>query len=203
MPSLRATVVVGLAFTGLLLISAVPVRAHCDTLNGPVVKTARAALETKDLRPLLKWVKPPAEQELREAFERALSVRSQGAGAKELADRYFLETVVRLHRAGEGAPYTGLKAEADDPAGLIAASDRALEARSLDGLAAPLVSSINAALRERYDRVIEARRHADETTEAGRRYVEAYVEYVHFVEALQGVVAPAGHGGEKPHGHDR
>jgi hypothetical protein len=29
------------------------------------------------------------------------------------------------------------------------------------------------------------RKHADESVEAGREYVEAYVQYVHYVERLQ------------------
>jgi hypothetical protein len=170
---------------GLALLYAPPASAHCDTLSGPVVKAAQAALEAKDLRPVLKWVKPDAEPELRSAFEKTLSVRGQGAAARELADRYFFETLVRLHRAGEGAPYTGLKAEADDPQGFIAASDRALDGGSLGPLQSLVADKIAAGLRERHARVIEARRHADESVEAGRKYVEAYVEYVHFVEALQ------------------
>ena len=32
-------------------------RAHCDTLDGPVVTTAKAALEKGDVTPLLKWVR--------------------------------------------------------------------------------------------------------------------------------------------------
>ena len=74
------------------------------------------------------------EQEIRDAFVEVLAVRSLGIEAKQLADRYFFETVVRVHRAGEGEPFTGLKAAGSvDPA--IAIADRALESDS----AAPLV----------------------------------------------------------------
>ena len=83
--------------------------AHCDTLDGPVVKTARAALEKGDVTPILKWVKKENEAEIRDLFKKTLSVRSKGKEAQELADMYFLETLVRVHRAGEGEPYTGLK----------------------------------------------------------------------------------------------
>lgn len=188
------------AVAGLLALP-VPARAHCDTLSGPVVGAAKKALDAGDLGPVLRWVKPEAEPELRQAFDRTLAVRSQGSKARELADQYFLETVVRLHRAGEGAPYTGLKAEPDDPAGLIAASDRALEGKSADPLVALVTSGVATGLRERYDRVVEARKHADESVDAGRRFVAAYVEYVHFVEALQLVLAPAGQHAQNA-GHD-
>lgn len=167
--------------------------AHCDTLSGPVAQAVQAALKAKDIRPVLKWVKPDAEPEIRSAFEKALAVRSQGGPAQELADRYFLETVVRVHRAGEGAPFTGVKAEPDDPQGLIGASDRALDAGSLDALKNLLAEKVTAGLRTRYDRVVEARKHADESVEAGRHYVAAYVDYVHFVEALQNTLTPGGH----------
>src|SRR5512133_3612252 len=82
--------------------------AHCDTLNGPVIAAARLALEKGDVTPVLKWVKAAGEPEIRHAFEQALAVRTAGSQAKELADRYFFETLVRVHRQGEGAPYTGL-----------------------------------------------------------------------------------------------
>jgi hypothetical protein len=37
--------------------------AHCDTLDGPVVATARAALDKGDVAPLLKWVRKDDEKE--------------------------------------------------------------------------------------------------------------------------------------------
>lgn len=83
--------------------------AHCDTLDGPVVQAARIALEKGDVRALVKWVQADDEKEIRVAFQKTLAVRAKGAEAKELADMYFFETLVRIHRAGEGAPYTGLK----------------------------------------------------------------------------------------------
>ena len=53
------------------------------------------------------------EPEVREAFEAVSTAWEQGPAARAVADQHFYETVVRIHRAGEGAPYTGLK-----PAGL-------------------------------------------------------------------------------------
>ena len=88
--------------------------AHCDALDGPVISEARVALEKDDVTPILKWVMPEYENEVRQAFAKTLQVRALGAQAQELADLYFFETLVRVHRAGEGAPYTGIK-----PAGAI------------------------------------------------------------------------------------
>lgn len=198
--ALNARIIAAAAAVGLLL-SAAPARAHCDTLSGPVVSDAKTALDTQNLRPVLKWVKPEAEPELRSVFAQALAVRVQGPKARDLADRHFFETVVRLHRAGEGAPYTGLKAEAEDPGGVIAASDRALDARSPDALISLLTANVTAGLRERYRRVIEAKTHADDSVEAGRKFVEAYVDYVHFAEALQQSVGGGTHAAPAAHEH--
>jgi hypothetical protein len=165
-----------------------------------VVAAAKAALAAGNPDPLLKWIKPAAEAELNDAFRRTLAVRSQGPEVRDLADRYFFETAVRLHRAGEGAPYTGLKVEADDPGGMIAASDKALETASVDALLKLTSEKISAGLRERHERVVEARKHADHDVEAGRRYVAAYVDYVHYLESLQQAAAKDA-AGEMPHRH--
>jgi hypothetical protein len=86
---------------------------HCDTLDGPVVRCCKSALEKGNVNLILPWVPEKAEEELEKAFKKTLLVRKQGKEAAELADYWFFETTVRLHREGEGAPYTGLK-----PAGL-------------------------------------------------------------------------------------
>jgi len=85
-----------------------------------------------------------------EAFRHALGVRALGAEARALADRFFFETLVRVHREGEGAPYTGLKpaGTAVDPA--IAASDTALETGSVDPLVKLLTAEVDRGLRHRF-----------------------------------------------------
>lgn len=157
--------------------------AHCDTLAGPVVLTAKAALEKGDVTPVLKWVKKENEKEIREAFAKTLAVRKQSKEAKELADMYFFETLVRIHRAGEGAPYTGLKPrEAIEP--IIAESDKALESGSVDALVKDVTDVVAKGIREKFARAKETKKHAEENIEAGREYVEAYVVFTHYVERL-------------------
>lgn len=189
---------------GLLLAAPRPALAHCDTLSGPVVTAARLALEKGDITPVLKWVQPAVEAEVRSAFSRTLEVRSGGKSARELADTWFFETVVRLHRAGEGEPFTGLKPAAVDPA--LDAADHALESASGEELVKLVSAHVAEGLRARYARTLDARRHADHTLELGRAYVAAYVDYVHFVEALHNAgagahparaAAAAGHAHEK------
>lgn len=164
--------------------------AHCDALDGPVVLEARAALEANDVTRLLKWVPAQDEAEIREAFARAVAVRKLGDEAKKVADTYFFETLVRIHRTGEGAPYTGLK-----PAGMIdpafVKADRALEGGPIDELADAITAHAAEGLRERFARVAEARKHANDSVEAGRKYVEAYVTYIHYVEGISNLI----HGG--------
>lgn len=175
--------------TGLIIISIalcfIPdiASAHCDTLAGPVVITAEAALEKGDITPILKWVKKENEKEIREAFAKTLAVRKQGKEARELADMYFFETLVRIHRAGEGAPYTGLKpAEAIEP--IIARSDKALETGSADDLVKHVTDIAAKEIRDKFTHAKEAKKHADDSVEAGREYVEAYVVFTHYVERL-------------------
>jgi len=175
-----------LAVAGVICLTLVPrvALAHCDTLDGPVVKDARASLDTKDVTPVLKWVRPDKEGEIREAFRHALGVRTLGPEARALADRFFFETLVRVHREGEGAPYTGLK-----PAGTtvdpgIAASDTALETGSVDPLVKLLSAEVDRGLRHRFAQAAEARKHAAESVEKGRQYVASYVEFMHYAERL-------------------
>lgn len=162
--------------------------AHCDSLDGPVITEAKAALQKGEVTPLLKWVGPEQEAEIREAFRKTLAVRSKGAQAKELADSYFFETLVRLHRAGEGAPYTGLKPAGHTDA-TVAAADRAIAAGQVDELAAELGRAAEQGVRARFARVLAAKPHQNESVEAGREYVEAYVTFVHYVEGLHQTIA--------------
>lgn len=173
-------------------------RAHCDTLDGPVVLEAQAALRKGDVTPVLKWVRAADEREVREAFAKTLRVRALGDDARDVADRHFFETLVRVHRAGEGVAYTGLKpAGTIDPG--IAAADKALKTGSADRLAAEIGERVAAGLRERFEKVVAAKAHADESVEAGRAYVAAYVEYVHYVEAVHALSAAPG--GDQHHIH--
>jgi len=165
--------------------------AHCDTLDGPVVKDARLALEKKDITPILKWVRSADEQKIRVAFQKTLAVRTKGAEAKELSDRYFLETLVRIHRAGEGAPYTGLKPSgAVDPA--VALADKALETGSVDKLVDALTSGMAKGIRKRFQHTHQSQEHVDESVAAGRDYVNAYVIFTHYVEGLHTVIKGKG-----------
>jgi hypothetical protein len=178
------------AGAGLLWLLAASASAHCDTASGPVIPEAKAALEKGDVTPILKWVKPENEAEIKAAFAKAVAVRGKGPEARELADQYFLETLVRLHRAGEGAPYTGIKDEPVEP--IVAMADRALADGSAEEMVKRMSSHMGAAIREKFRKALEARKNQDQSVEAGREYVDAYVAYMHYVEGLHAAIMSAG-----------
>jgi len=175
-----------LLLTGLVVATLTGVstaRAHCDSLDGPVVVDARLALAEGDVTRVLKWVRADDEAAIRTAFVQTIGVRRLSPAAAELADRFFFETLVRIHRAGEGAAFTGLKpAGAIDPA--IAAADQSLVTGRAEALVQELQQRIAAGLGQRFDRAREARAHADHNVDAGRAYVAAYVDFIHYYEAL-------------------
>lgn len=186
------------ALLGLLL-----VLRHCDSMGGPVVADARKALDAGDATRVLKWVGPEQEAELREAFRRVRDLREAGGGAGETAERYFLETAVRLHRAHEGASYTGLRPAEDIPPAVVAA-DEAVETGSPDELIASLSSAVERDLRERFERVRAARPESEDDVEAGRRWVREYTDFVHrvlhvsqAVGGLEAASAPRGEAADK------
>ena len=154
--------------------------AHCDTLAGPVVADARTALEKKDVTPVLKWIPAANEQEIRDAFAKTLAARSASPQAREIADQWFFETLVRVHRAAEGVSFTGLKGSGYGPEEGIELADHAIESGSLEQTEKAVLHQ----LRERYAAVQDAKKHANESVEAGRHYVHAYVEFIHYVERL-------------------
>ena len=185
-----------MSIAGLALIAALswsgPALAHCDTLDGPVVAAARVALETGNVNPVLVWVQAGDEADIRNAFDRARNVRKAGGDAKALADAYFFETLVRIHRAGEGAAYTGLK-----PAGQIepavSAADKAIESGRLQPLAKLVQGRVEKGLHGHFESVMAKKNYSAADIASGRAYVGAYVEFVHYAERLYeaaGTAAP-------------
>ncbi|MEV4231531.1 DUF6448 family protein [Streptomyces bobili] len=146
---------------------------HCDSLDGPVVTAARKALEGRDVDQVLPYVTEEGEPEVREAFSLAARARTHGREAQEVADRWFFETVVRLHRSGEGAPFTGLKPAGLDVGPVIPAAERALDAGSADELTGVLCGIIREQVEERHGRAMALKEHATEGVDAAREFVEA------------------------------
>lgn len=161
-----------------------PATAHCDGLDGPVVRVARDALDAGDVDLVLPWVPEDGEPEVRRAFDHALSVRTLGPEARRLADTFFFETLVRVHRASEGAPYTGLKPAGRDLGPAIPAADQALESGSTDAVEDLLADAVRSGLRQHFHDAASRKAFDPHDVAAGRRYVRAYVAYIHYVEGL-------------------
>jgi hypothetical protein len=107
---------------------------------------------------------------------------------------YFFETVVRLHREGEGAPYTGLKPAGTDFGPAIPAADRALESASLDDVTELLTDTLRAGLNDHFEDALSKMEFVSSDVEAGRRFVASYVEYIHYVERIHdAATSPAAH----------
>lgn len=158
------------------------VSAHCDTMDGPTARDGVKALESADLAYALKWVTPEGEAELREVFKRALAARVLGAAAQEVADRWFLENLVRIHRAGEGEAFAGLQ-----PAGVpiderVSAADRSVEEGDLQPLAGLVSAERWPELERRFAEVLHRRDYDLHDVDAGRSYIEAYVSFFKFAE---------------------
>jgi len=183
--------------------------AHCDTMNGPVIKQAQKALDTGNVNLILIWVQKKDEAEIKKVFEKTLSVRKLNPQAKELADMYFFETLVRIHREGEGAPYTGIKPADTVVEPGIDAADKAIESGSVDHLAKEISTLVADGIRERFKTVMDKKKHINESVDAGREYVESYVTFIHYVEKLHLAASehsehhesPVKAGTEKKHEH--
>ena len=183
------------AVVTIALLGLTPARAlaHCDGLDGPVVKAAQRALETRNSALVLIWVQDKDEREIQTAFEQTLAVRELSPQAKELADRFFFETLVRVHRAGEGAPFTGLKPAGRDLGPAIPAADEAVRNGSVEHLQQLLTGVFQQRLREEFGRVMAAKTFKPDDLAAGRAYINAYVEFIHFVERVYDSMMQSSH----------
>lgn len=181
----------------IMLLIPCPAKAHCDTMDGPVVRDARKALETGNVNLVLNWVQKQDETEIKTAFDKTMAVRKLGPQAIELADKYFFETLVRIHRAGEGAPYTGLKPAGTvvDPA--LAAADAAIENGTVDELVEHLNEVIRDGILLRFEELKSRQNYDKNDVDKGREFVESYVVFIHYVERLFNDANPA----ESEHAH--
>jgi hypothetical protein len=166
-----------------------PALAHCDAADGPVATTAARALNTGNVNLILAYVPASAEEELTAAFAQARDARDDGSEAKALADRYFMETSVRLHRAGEGAPYTGLRPAGTDFGPAIPAAEEALERGQPEALVQLLAAEVEKGIRERFEQAhalssaSEEPQTADDVP-AARERVSAELGFIGYVEAI-------------------
>jgi len=180
-----------------------PIYAHCDGIDGPVVLAAKEALTTGNVNLVLIWVSESDEKEVRHIFDQTLRVRELNEDAKSLADNFFFESLVRIHRAGEGAPYTGLKPAGRDLGPAIPAADRAVASGSTQELFELLKKEIQNGLHVRFKEVQEFKEFDKNHIKAGRDFVKAYVSFLHYIEPLykMAVIEEGGQNQVEAHNH--
>jgi len=165
---------------------------HCDTRDGPVVRAAETALEKGNVNYVLIWVSEESERELIGAFERTMQVREFGGGAKDLAEDWFFETAIRLHRAGEGAPYTGLKPAGLDEGPVVPRAEKAIETGDAGEVIGFVLDKVREDLQHRFHAVIEKKQYDPDDVAAGRAYVQAFINFVVYAPHLYQYVKDGG-----------
>lgn len=171
----------------LILFISAPVSAHCDSYDGPVVKDAVKALETNNVNFVLKWIAPEQEKEIIPLFNKTYSLRSGDKEVYAIVEKHFFETLVRLHRETEAAPFTGLK-----PAGttrqIIQLSDQAIVSKDVDDLLGKLNNHIGMVIKEKFNKLEELDKVKNESPDKGREYVAAYIDYTHTIEGIHDII---------------
>jgi hypothetical protein len=105
--------------------------------------------------------------------------------------------LVRLQCETEGAPYTGLKPAGTTKA-IIKMSDNALNSDDINKLTEKLNTHIGNIAWSKYEKAASLSKIKDESTETGRQFVKAYVDYTHTLEVSHdiqehGVASHSGH----------
>jgi hypothetical protein len=192
------TSLVGPALLAGLLAVPSSIQAHCDAIGGPVTTAALRALDAGNVNLVLAYAPASAEPELRAAFDQAAAVRGLGPEAKALAERSFMETAVRLHRAGEGAAYEGLRPAGTDFGPAIPAAERALESGQPEPLLALLSDELKRDVSERLEHALAARQATKEPASAAevpaaRARISAELGFIGYVEAIHQAMKGGGH----------
>src|SRR5690554_3783641 len=177
---------------GAMVIFSAPAFAHCDSYDGPVIQDAYKALETKESAYIMKWVGTEHEPEIKQLFDKTISLKNGDAEIYSIVEKHFLETLVRYHRETEGAPYTGLK-PAGSTAPIVKMADNSIQDRDVKSLLTNLDNHIREVITEKYKKVATLREVKDNSIAEGRAYVAAYVDYTHTLEAIEAVMAHGSH----------
>lgn len=158
------------------------VMAHCDTEDGPVIGDAKKAIDNNNVNYVLKWVSNDDEKELTDAFNLAMKVRNYSPEAKKLSEKYFFETLVRLHRSGEGVPYTGVKPSGTHIDEKILAADKSIQTGNLEPLSGMVPENRKTELQKLFNEVMLHKNYDVNDVNSGREYVESYVKFFHYAE---------------------
>lgn len=186
----------GLLLAGAFLLISISSFAHCDSYDGPVIKDALKALDQNKVELVLKWIEPQQEKEVISLFDKTYKLKKGDKEVYTIVEKHFLETLVRLHRETEGAPYTGLKPKGSMTP-LVEMADNSIEIKDVEGVLETVKNHLDHLVKERFETVLELSKTKDNSVEQGRAYVEAYVIYTHTLEHLEHILhdADGGHAG--------
>jgi hypothetical protein len=176
--------IVGHASTirSLLALIVQPASAHCDTEDGPAVQDGRRALASGNANFALKWVHPDGEDEVKAAFDAAIASRTDSIDGSARADRDFLETLVRVHRAGEGAGFDGIKPTGTELPAVVVAADACLDDGNIEPLRGLITGDRWDELERRFEAALARKDFDVDDLDAARDYVAAYVDYFKYAE---------------------
>ena len=170
---------------------------HCDTRDGPVVKAAIQALETGNLNYVLIWIPRESEKELISIFEKTLRAGKAGKDAKDVAEDWFFENAIRLHRAGEGAPYTGMKPSGLSEGPVVPKAEKAIDTGNPQETIDFILGTVEDDLTRRFHHVMEKKTYDVNDVAAGREFIEAFIGWVVYSHHLYMSVKGAGGHGEQ------
>jgi hypothetical protein len=170
-------------------------------MDGPVVTAARRALDAEDVKAILPYVRESGEGELRATFEKALRARKADPAAREVADLYFFETAVRIHRTGEGATYTGLKPAGLDEGPVIPVAEKAIETGSPEPLIKILTDTLRKEVQHRFEHLQHLKGYAPGDVRQARAYVEAMLGLEVYSHKLYMAMKSDAHEGSHEHHH--
>lgn len=156
--------------------------AHCDTMDGPTVVDAKKAMEENNINYVLKWVQPDYEEEIKQVFELSMKVKDLSPETKEIAEKYFFSELIRVHRTGEGAPFTGLKPSGTPIDEKVQAADESIAVGNLSPMEGLIEEDKMPELEERFNNAMALKDFDVNDVEAGREYIEAYVKFFKFAE---------------------
>lgn len=156
---------------------------HCDSMDGPV-KAATQVLNAGNVDLVLPYVPKEGEAEVRAAFAKATRARQHDPEACEVADLYFFENVVRVHRAGEGAPYTGLRPAGQDEGPVLPVAEHAIATGSPDEVRRLLAETVQRELTEKFDQLMALKRRAGGSVDDSREYVDAMLGFELYVHKI-------------------
>ena len=171
--------------------------SHCDTESGPVIKAAKQAIKTGNVNYILIWVQKDDSEKIIEVFNKTILNIKKDPTNQENYEKELFTTLLKVHREGEGAEFSGIK---DDNTVLkpIKMADSAIDDGSIKEVSKMVTNHIERVITEKFTELEHARQFDVNDVEAGREYVRKYVEFMHLIEGLHNLVSDQGHGLNSP-----